>query len=176
MKMLRLAGIVASLVGFLALGIASTFHVRFLTDPVGPRGLPILAGILIMAAGISLAARPLLTRPLPMVEPEGSNEPGGERGPDEVPESGGAVVEDGRSETLRPLLLAATLAVYAMILPPVGFPLATTGALWATGRLFGGRSLPALLMGGGLSIALWFLFVGALGIALPVGWLWTAVR
>lgn len=172
MKRVRLGGGIAGFAGLLALVEASGFHVRFLTDPVGPRGLPVLAGVLVLAAGIALAARPGQPAPSGHPEPDGTGGEGGAPGAAEPATPGEKGEVGGRGAWIRVGVLAGALLAYSALLPPLGFTLSTTGVLWLTGSLFGGRPLRALLTGCGLSVGLWLLFVEALGIALPVGWLW----
>jgi len=134
-----------------ALGIgialeASTFEVAFLTDPVGPKALPLLAAVIFVASGAILLARPSSPRTWPR----------------------GAVL-------LRMAGAVATFAVYAAILAPLGFTVATTVAVGSLSLLFGGpwkRSILAALI---LSVVLWYLFVWVLGLPLPLGSVWEAL-
>jgi putative tricarboxylic transport membrane protein len=132
-----------------ALAEATTFRVRFLTDPVGPRGFPALAAVLLLAAGVFLLA-------------------GREGAVDEV---GGELGSD-RGGVPRSVLLATALLAYAFLIPWLGFLVATVLALWATALLFDGRPVRGMAAALLVSVGLWLLFERALGIYLPVGMLW----
>lgn len=119
---------------------ARTFRVAFLTDPLGPRALPLLVAV--MLAGCALV---LLRKP----------------GPDPR--------WPGRAGLVRAVGGAAVFALYGLLLEALGFGVATTGAVAGLGVLFGGAPLRSLLSGVAVSTALWILFVLALGIPLPLG-------
>lgn len=117
-----------------------TFRVAFLTDPLGPRALPLLAAGVLAVCGVVLLRRP---------------------GPEPA--------WPGRAGLARAARGAAVFALYGLLLEPLGFGVATTGAVAGLGILFGGRPRRTLLAGAVVSGALWLLFVVALGIPLPLG-------
>jgi putative tricarboxylic transport membrane protein len=119
---------------------ARNFRVAFLTDPVGPRALPLLVAAMLAACAIVL-----LRRPGP--EPRWPGRPG----------------------LLRAAGGAAVFTLYGLLLEPLGFGVATTGAVAGLGVLFGGSPIRSLVAGVVVSTALWVLFVVALGIPLPLG-------
>ena len=130
----------------LGLGIsveATTFEVGFLTDPVGPKALPLLVGVLLTLAGAHALARP---------------------GPAPWPE---------RAALTRVAAAVVLFLLYGVALAPLGFFLSTTLAVAGLGLLYGapaGRAGAAAMV---LAAALWVLFVRVLALPLPVGDLWT---
>ncbi len=157
----RWAGALSVGLAIAALAEATTFRVRFLTDPVGPRGFPVLAAALLLVAGLSLA-----------MGREGEvGEVSEADGEDEV----GEVGDDRALRWMgfpRSLLLATALLAYAFLIPWLGFLLATVLALWVTALLFEGRPIRGMAAAMVFSVGLWLLFERALGIYLPVGMLW----
>lgn len=143
-KLDRLVG-AALLLLALAVGLeATTFDVAFLTDPVGPKALPLLVAVLLGAGGLRTLLRPRRDQPgMP-----------------------------GRSALRR--IAAAVLAflLYAGALPWIGFFLSTTLVVAGLALLFGGPWKGGLAAGVTLSAALWLLFVALLSLPLPVGELW----
>lgn len=143
----RVAGILLLLLGGSVAIEARTFRVAFLTDPLGPRALPLLVAGLLAACGLAL-----LRRPGP--EPAWPRAPGLFRG------AAGAGV----------------FLVYSLLMQPLGFGPSTVGAVAGLGILFGGPPRKVLLTGVVTTLLLWLLFVPLLGIPLPVGWLFTGGR
>lgn len=142
----RVAGAVVALLGLAVGAEATTFDVLFRTDPVGPKALPLLSAGIFVVSGLVLALRPGRAREWP-----------------------------DRPVLLRMLGAVAAFGLYAFLLEPVGFVVATTLAVGALSMLFGGpwkRSFGAAL---GLSVVLWYLFVWVLSLPLPLGALWEAV-
>ena len=139
----RIAGLVGLLTAVAIALEARGFTVDFLTDPLGPKALP-LFGAAMLAGGALL----VLLRP----EPSPS-----------WPDAGGRV---------RLLLAAVSLFLYAGLLLPLGFFPATALAGAAVSRLFGGKWWQTVLVGVVASALLFALFGWALGIALPAGTLW----
>jgi putative tricarboxylic transport membrane protein len=160
MKPIRVAAALSVTLAVVALGEATTFRVRFLTDPVGPRGLPLLAGSLLLVAGVALLREP--------------------RRQPEVVDGSLEGLEASRSQPAEPstyglppsVRLAAALLAYALLLPWVGFLMGTTLVLWVTAGLFGGRPRAGALAALVLATGLWLLFDRALGVFLPVGRIW----
>jgi putative tricarboxylic transport membrane protein len=142
----RVAGAVLALLGIAIAADASTFEVAFLTDPVGPKALPYLAAFTFLVSGVLLLIRPGAPRSWP-----------------------------DRAVLLRMAGAVAAFGLYAAVLDPLGFTVATTLAVGAQSLLFGGpwkRSLVAALT---LSVVLWYLFVWVLGLPLPLGTVWRAL-
>jgi len=139
----RLAGVVLAVVG-LAIGVeASTFNVSFMTDPIGPKALPYVVGLVLFFAGVHGAARP---------ESE--------------------VAWPGRSMQAKLAGACAAFLLYPLALEVLGFVLSTTLVVGALSHLYGAppkRGVPAAAL---LSVALWLLFVRLLALPLPVGSLW----
>lgn len=142
----RVAGAALVLLGVAVAADASTFEVAFLTDPVGPKALPYLAAFIFVVSGALLAIRPGTPRSWP-----------------------------GRTVLLRMSGAVVAFGMYAAILQPLGFTVATTLTMTVLSLLFGGpwkRSLAAALT---LSVVLWYLFVWILGLPLPLGGVWRAL-
>lgn len=141
----RIAGVACLLVAATVAFIARTFTVGFVTDPIGPRALPWLASAILALGGAILCLRP---------------------GPEpDWPPAGPARWS-----------IAATLAsfaLYAILIGPLGFVLATTLLMTALARVFGGRLVTGLVAGAAFSGVLWLLFVTGLGVPLPIGILFT---
>ncbi len=119
---------------------ARTFEVDFLTDPLGPKALPLLAAFLVGAGGIGMVLRP-----------------------------GEAPAWPGRRGLALVGLALASFVVYAAALPATGFLLTTTLEIGFLSVLFGGRPLRSFVSAGAFSAALYLLFVNALGLSLPIG-------
>lgn len=142
----RVAGAILVVVGF-AVGVeASTFNVSFPTDPVGPKALPYLSALVFVGAGAVLSARPGPGAPWPH-----------------------------RSVLLRMVGAVAAFGAYAALIAPLGFVVATTATVSALSILFGGPWKKAVAAAVTLSAVLWYLFVWALGLPLPLGSVWEAL-
>lgn len=139
----RAAGMVLLLLGAAVGGEAMTFHVTFLTDPVGPKALPLLSALIFVGAGVALLVRP----GTPVAWPT----------PPVLVRMTGAV---------------AAFGVYAALLSPLGFVVATTATVAALSLLFGGPPRKSVAAAVTLSVVLWYLFVWVLGLTLPLGTLW----
>ena len=127
-----------------ALGLeATTFDVAFLTDPVGPKALPVVAALMLAVGGARTIAKA--------------------RDGVELPVASG----------LRRMAAALViLLAYALVLPWIGFFLGTTAVVAGLGVLFGGPWKGGLATGLTLSAVLWLLFVVALSLPLPIGDVW----
>lgn len=141
----RVAGIVVTALGLAVGAEATTFHVLFRTDPVGPKVLPMLAAAIFVGCGLVLVARPGPGGPWP-----------------------------ARPALLRMAGAVAAFGVYAALLAPLGFVVATTVTVTALSILFGAAWRKAATAALLLSVVLWYLFVWALGLPLPLGTLWEA--
>jgi putative tricarboxylic transport membrane protein len=73
---------------------------------------------------------------------------------------------------LRHLGVLAIVLGYAYLLEPLGYPVATALGAGSLGLIFGLSVRRALLMGLLLSLAVYAVLVGGLGLNLPIGWLW----
>lgn len=140
----RVAGVVLTVAGLAVAAEATTFDVTFMVDPVGPKALPMLSAVVFVLAGLSLAARP-----------------------------GTGPAWPGRSDVLRMVGATAAFVAYALALAPLGFFTATTAAVGTLSVLFGGPPKRAFAAAALLAGAMWFGFVYALGLPLPLGDLWT---
>lgn len=139
----RIAGSVLVVSGAAMALEATTFDVAFMTDPVGPKALPILVAAMMLFAGVRTLVRPR----------------------DEVPLPSGPVAK-------RMAGAAAAFIAYAAVLPWIGFFLATTLVVAALAGLYRGPVRGSLAAGLTLAAALWLLFVRILALPLPVGDLW----
>ena len=141
----RFTGAALGLLGAAVALEATTFDVLFLTDPVGPKALPMLAAGILVASGAMLLARPGI---------------------------GGAW--PGRSVLVRMVGAVAAFGAYAGLLAPLGFVLSTTATVASLSMLFGGPWRKSVGAAAVLSVTLWYLFVWLLGLPLPLGALWEA--
>ena len=139
----RLPGLALALAGVACAIEATTFDVAFMTDPVGPKALPLLAAITLVLTGIHVARHPYRASVWP---------------------SGAAAA--------RCAAAVVAFLTYAAALPWLGFFLATALVVTALSRLFGAPLRLAVPSAAALAGALWLLFVGALGLPLPIGELW----
>ena len=139
----RLPGLALVLAG-VACGLeATTFDVAFLTDPVGPKALPLLVASVLVLAGAQAAVRPKIDVRWP-----------------------------GPAAWWRAAAAVAAFLVYALALPWIGFFLSTALVLSALSGLFGAGIRAAVPAAAIVSAALWLLFVQLLGLPLPIGELW----
>ena len=142
----RIAGVLVTALGLAVGADATTFDVLFRTDPVGPKALPFLAALVFVGSGAFLTARPGR---------------GGTWPPRAIlVRMGGAI---------------AAFGVYAALLSPLGFVVATTITVSALSILFGGPWKKAVGAAATLSVVLWYLFVWVLGLLLPLGSVWEAL-
>jgi putative tricarboxylic transport membrane protein len=135
-SMLTLAGIATALE-------ATTFDVAFMTDPVGPKALPLVVALILVLAGVTALARPRDVVALP-----------------------------SREAAVRMVGAVGAFVVYALALPWIGFFTATTLVILALALLYRGPPIPSAVAALAVSGALWLLFVALLALPLPVGDLW----
>ncbi|MDA0329653.1 MAG: tripartite tricarboxylate transporter TctB family protein [Gemmatimonadetes bacterium] len=127
-----------------AIGVeAMTFEVGFLTDPVGPKALPLVVAALLVFAGSYSLVRP-----------------------------GKAARWPVREAGFRIVAAAGAFVAYAVALPTIGFFLSTTLVVMALSALYGAPRAHGLAAATALSGVLWLLFVRLLALPLPVGDLW----
>lgn len=136
---------VAILILSIAYGIAGSRIVySFSSDPLGPRAFPVL-----LAATLALLALIYLVRP------------------------GEAEAWPGGALLARSVALPALVLISALILEPLGFPVAMFVLTAGVGWLFGASPLAAAV-GGVLQAALWYVIFGyLLEVYLPLG-IWFA--
>jgi putative tricarboxylic transport membrane protein len=139
----RLVGAVLVLLG-LAMGVeATTFDVAFVTDPVGPKALPLLAAGTLVLAGVHAIWRPR--------ERDGSA---------------------GGSATWKVAAAAAAFLGYGLTLSFLGFFTATTLVVATLSILYGAPPAKGFAAAALLAAGLWLLFVLLLALPLPIGTLW----
>lgn len=136
----RIVGALCLLAAALIAIEARTFTVRFLTDPIGPKALPFLVAVMFAVAGASLLAGP---------QPEPS--------------------WPSRTIWLRGGMAVSSLALYASILPFLGFFVSTTLEVTALALLFKGPPVKSAASAVVYSGVLYLLFVYVFGLPLPVG-------
>ena len=138
----RIAG-AALVLAALGVGLeATTFDVAFLTDPVGPKALPLVVAVMLAVGGIRTLAKPRSV---------------------ELPD---------RPTSIRMGAAVCVFLAYAGCLPWLGFFVSTTLVVSGLAMLFGGHWKGGLTTGLTLSAGLWLLFVYVLALPLPVGALW----
>jgi putative tricarboxylic transport membrane protein len=116
----------------------------------GPRFIPLIVGILLVALALVFLLRTTL---LP---------------DDDLAER--AAREAGETEWRTPLLVVAGLIAYAYLLEPLGYVVATTVFVPAVARVLGSRS-PArdVVIGLALGLGVYVAFTQYLGVPLPAG-------
>ncbi len=119
---------------------ATTFRVSFPTDPLGPAAFPLLGAALLIFGAASLW--------VPDAEEVDGVDPAGGR---------------------RILAAAGSFVLYAALLAPLGFVVATTLEFILLALLFGGRPAGSALAGAAFALFLFGLFVYGLGLPLPLG-------
>ena len=132
------------LAGFIAWESRS-FTVRFVTDPLGPKALPLFVAAMLAIAGVYVLARPAADPAWP------------------------------ERQTWRKIIITVVMfVVYAVLLDPLGFFLPTATSVFVLMLLFGGTpvrsGIAAVLFAGFLQA----LFGYVLGLTLPVGALFLA--
>jgi putative tricarboxylic transport membrane protein len=139
----RVPGAVIALLGLAAGLEATTFDVRFLTDPVGPKALPMLVAVIFVFAGARAALLP-----------------------DHVAEW------PDRAVLVKLVGAAAAFLLYPLALPVLGFFTSTTLVVASLSWLYGAPLSYGAAAAAALSGALWLLFVRVLALPLPIGSLW----
>jgi putative tricarboxylic transport membrane protein len=136
----RILGAALAALGAGAIWAAQSLEVLFLGDPVGPKPFPTAAGVVLLFCGCLVAFRP----GAPVSWP--------------APARLGAIAA-----------AAAALALYALLMRPLGFVLATALAVSVSSAVFGARFWAAALLGLGVGTTLFLLFDRVLEIPLPLG-------
>jgi putative tricarboxylic transport membrane protein len=140
----RIAGAVVLTAGVATALEATTFDVAFLTDPVGPKALPLVVAAVLVVAGASMLFRPRASVDLP-----------------------------APSAAVRMAAAAVAFFAYSALLPWIGFYLSTSLVVAVLAVLYRGPARGGLATGLALATGLWLLFVRLLALPLPVGDLWT---
>lgn len=138
---IRLAGVAIFLVAALYAWTAQDYTASF-GDVLGPSVFPIMVGIPAMALALSLVVFP-----------------------------GGSVSWPSPARLLRQAMALGALIAYALLLEPLGFPLATAAVIAAVAMVLDGPPLKSTLIGIAGSLSLWVLFDQLLG--LPIDFLGT---
>ncbi|GAA3993613.1 tripartite tricarboxylate transporter TctB family protein [Allokutzneria multivorans] len=117
----------------------------------GPRLFPYLIGGLLVGLAVLLAVQVLRGRSAP-------------------PEEGEDVDVDRRTDWRAMLVVIVLFAAHALLIEPIGWPLAATVLFAGTAAVLGARRwLVVLASSFGLAIGLWAVFVFGLGAYLPGG-------
>jgi hypothetical protein len=125
-----------------------------LSDAVGAGGVPQGVGIVMGLAAVALFAKTFIGKPAPAAAEDADGDGGGSL----LPRTGG---------------LVAILIVFGLLLPWLGYPLAISLLVGASGWLAGAAPrLPLLLCTVLSGPALWLMFDRLLQVRMPVGTLW----
>ncbi len=136
----RVAGALLIVFALLVALESRTFHVGFVTDPLGPKAFPLVSAFLLLVGGVAMRIRPGAESKRPQTMP-----------------------------LLRVTTAALCLIAYALLLGTLGFFTTTWLVVGAFALLLGGRPVPSLLSAAGVSAVLYALFSYLLEIALPIG-------
>lgn len=138
---IRLAGVAIFLVAALYAWTAQDYTASF-GDVLGPSVFPIMVGIPAMALALSLVVFP-----------------------------GGTVSWPSMGRLMRQAMAISALIGYAILLEPLGFPLATASVIAIVAMVLDGPPVKSLIIGVAGSLSLWVLFDQLLG--LPIDFLGT---
>ena len=138
----RLAGAAIFVIAALYTWYGRSYTASF-GDVLGPSVFPLIVGIPTMILSASLLAFPT-----------------------------GQVEWPDRPHMLRQLAALAILVGYALLLRPLGFPIATFALVAGIAVVLGGTPLRSLLLGAVVAPALWALFDRVLGLPLAVLGTW----
>jgi putative tricarboxylic transport membrane protein len=133
---IRLAGAAIFLIAAFYAWTAQNYTASF-GDVLGPSVFPVLVGIPAMALALSLVVFP-----------------------------GGTVAWPAGGRILRQVIALAMLIAYALLLKPVGFPLATFGVIAGVAIVLGGPVTTSLIIAATGALSLWALFDRGLGLPL----------
>ena len=131
----RIFGLVALMVALAYIASATQIQTSFLSDPVGPKAFPIGVGVIAAICALVMMFRP---------DPE----------PD----------WPAKRSWIAMGLAVIVLAIYAVMLKPLGFILPTAISAAILSYQISPRARPALMTGIGLSLGLFVLFKFALGL------------
>ena len=168
-----------------------TFNVNFLTDPLGPKALPLLVAGLFGLAGAGLLREARRAGGAESTEPAsaspglantGSAEPAlantgsaeaGSASPTAPEVSPAGPPSLPRDAVRRMTSMLAVLLGYSFALTPLGFLIATPPAVAWMAQIFSARARQAWATGFTVAALLWALFTQLLALPLPTGDLWT---
>lgn len=136
----RVSGLALALLAVLVVLEARTYTVGFLTDPLGPRAVPFLVALFLLASGIWLASKP-----------------------------GAHAVWPPAAVWRRLGFAVVALVVYAVLIDSLGFFITTTLTVTTLSVTFGGRTKQSVLAAALFTVTVYVLFVYLLGIPLPIG-------
>lgn len=136
----RLLGAVCLILGAAFIWGAANIRVGFIVDPLGPRTFPMIIGAVLVLASLYVLLRP-------DSEPDWPS-------PGRWLEVGGAV---------------AVLIIYALMLEPLGFVIATALAASTLSWRLGSRPEWAFISGIGISFSIYAIFHLILGLSLAKG-------
>ncbi len=136
----RLAGGTLVALAILIAVESRSFTVGFLTDPLGPKALPLLAGSLVGLGGLYLFMRPDSATGWP-----------------------------GPGARARLVAAAASFLAYAALLSFLGFLLSTTVEMTVLSLIFGGRPARSAVGAALFAAALYAVFGFLVGLPLPTG-------
>ncbi|MEX0836685.1 MAG: tripartite tricarboxylate transporter TctB family protein [Gemmatimonadota bacterium] len=139
---------------------ATTFDVAFPTDPLGPKAFPVVAAVLLAIGGLALVRSARADR-----AKAGAGRPAAGGGEPDTSDLGGP--EPGAARRIA--VGTVSFIVYAFLLAPLGFVLATTLEFTVLARLFGGPLARGAAAGLVFALLLYALFVYGLGLPLPLG-------
>lgn len=120
--------------------VGSRFHSDFITDPLGPAAFPVMLAVVLGCFCLLLLVRP--------------------RGEADWPP---------REAWLRKGAAIGAMIVYAVVLEPIGFLVASALLIAALVMIMAGSRRQSVLIGIGTSVALYVLFDPLLGLPLPTG-------
>lgn len=138
----RIAGVAIFMIAALYTWYGRDYTASF-GDVLGPAVFPVIVGVPTMILSASLVVFP-----------------------------SGQVAWPDREHMIRQVAALAILVGYALLLRPLGFPLATFGLVAGIGIVLGGKPLKAALLGAVVSPGLWTLFDQVLGLPLAVLGTW----
>ena len=139
----RIAG-AACMLAAIAISLeAMTFTVRFLVDPVGPKGFPLLTAGALFLGGLWMLVGPGKELSFPDI-----------------------------GVHKRQAVALGTMVLYTMALPVVGFVSTTTGAMVCLAWLFGESPRRSVFYSLLFAAGIFLLFAYGLNVPLPIGTLW----
>lgn len=158
-----------------------TFNVNFLTDPLGPKTLPLLVAGLFGLAGAGLLREARRAGGAESTEPTSASPGSANTGSAEAGSASPTAPEVSpagppslpRDAVRRMTSMLAVLLGYSFALTPLGFLIATPPAVAWMAQIFSARARQAWATGFTVAALLWALFTQLLALPLPTGDLWT---
>lgn len=136
----RLLGVVCLALAAFLIWRSTLVELSFIVDPLGPKAFPIIIGGVLGLAGL-----------YPLVRPD----------PEPVWPKLGGFLEIG--------IAVVVMVAYALLLPEIGFVLATAVAASILGWRLGSRLLAAVIAGASISVGIYVIFQLILGLSLARG-------